>query len=93
MAFRVDVFHRTVRRNDAPIQFVVRSLAGCVLDDFNSPGPIVWMNPLEQCFEGRHPLCRIEAEYAEVFLRPVDDLSGGDVECPTACVAQPLCFS
>jgi len=73
------------------------SLIGVLTDGFfqvfDQPASILRMNALKKCLKLRYTGSRIESVQAVDFLRTVGDLSGGDIPCPTPCVAQALRFS
>ena len=63
MTYGMDVFHRSVWQNDSAIQFVVRSLADCSLEDFGGHQPIDGAivqrdghGPLCELAERHHPI-------------------------------------
>src|SRR5258706_13834221 len=49
------------------------------------------MNPLKEIFESGQTILWIETQNTVAFLRPVPDILVW-TPCPTACLAQPLCF-
>ena len=92
VTYFVDMPDRAVGKYYPVFQFVVRPFTERALKEFCGLGSILRMNALEKGLDRRNTRCRIEAQQAIGFVGPVRDLSRGAVVCPTARMAQPLCF-
>ena len=64
----MDVSNRSIGQHDSELDVVASSFAHCVLDVFDNPAAILWMDPLQYCFAVWKALLRIEAPNSEIFL-------------------------
>src|SRR5260370_311330 len=92
MAYHVDVSDLAAGMNDPVIQLELRLLAPCCLGYFPELGLIFRMDALKKCFESRFFTMRVKTQQSVAFFGPVLELAGGGEKCPTARVAQSLCF-
>src|SRR5260370_9187572 len=60
MTYSVQVFRRTVWKNDSEMRLEILSRAVCFLADFNDPRSIFWMNALYSFLELSNPPSRSE---------------------------------
>src|SRR6266851_5699577 len=91
-AHRVDVPDLAAGMNDSVIELEPRFVTRCSLGRFPKFGLIIRMDALKESFESRLSTVRVKTQYAVAFLGPESDLSRSRGPCPTACVAEPLCF-
>ena len=90
MAYGMDVFEGTVRKNNPEIHLIIRPFAESLLHGLDRPFPVVRMDAPRPVFRSRHPRRGIEAEQAVVFLGRIDETSARDVVCETTGVTDPL---
>jgi hypothetical protein len=93
MTYPVNVLDGPVRKNGSESHLVICFLTDGSFQVFDQPASILRIDALQKCFKWRYTLFGIEAVQPIGLLRPVGDLSGGDVPRPTARAAQPLRFS
>src|SRR5229473_6706547 len=86
----MDVSNCSIGQPDSELDGVVSPLAHCVLDAFDHPAAILWMDPLQHRFAVRKALLRIEAPNSEIFLRPIQRRCR--VEGPAPRMREPLRF-
>src|SRR5882672_5474337 len=84
------MFDLPLGEHNFELDVVIYFFTHCLLDIFDHPVSILWMDSLQHCFAVRKTLLRIEAPNSEIFLRPIDRLV--TIERPTAGMAQPLRF-
>ncbi len=92
MAYNVNVSDPFVRINDSIVHFEIRLVADGFLEPFPAVGLIVRVKPLKKCLELGWRPSGVKAQNSVALLRPVPDLTGPRVPCPTAGLAQPLRF-
>src|SRR5208283_4186172 len=92
VAHDVDVPDSSLGMEDTVVHFEACPLADCLLGLLTERDLVVRINPLQKCFVWRQRFTRFETEYPAALLGPVSNLLGRRVPCPTAGLAQPLCF-
>src|SRR5258706_12380061 len=92
MTYSENVLEGAVRKNGSENHLVIRPFTECSFQVVDEPASILRMNALQKGFKWRYTPFRIEAVQSIGLPRPVGGLSGGDVQRPTARVAQPLRF-
>src|SRR5258705_12256263 len=88
----VDISHHSVWTEDSKFELVITFLSNCFIKRMLKYGPVVAVDPLKKQRISRLHLFRIEAKDAKMFLGP-EQISGGDIPGPTACVADSLPLS
>ena len=92
MADGVNVPDPFFRMNNPVVPFEIRFVA----DDFLGFCParrlIVRMKSLKEFLESRWRASGIEPQHAVAHLRPVSDITGRGIPCPTASLAESLRF-
>src|ERR1700690_1748919 len=80
------------RMNDPVVHFEIRFVADGFLGPFHGCRLIVRMNSMKEFFESRQRASGIETQYAVAHRRPVPDIAGRGVPCPTASLTESLRF-
>jgi hypothetical protein len=64
----MDVSNYSIWEHDSELEGIVSSAAHCVLDVFDDPAAILWVDSLHYGCPVRKALLRIEAPNSEIFL-------------------------
>src|SRR5882724_3019289 len=92
MAHSVNPLENSLRKNNAELYVVIRSLTNCSLDYPFPSASILWMYPLQSLLPRWDPLFRIKSINAIPFIRQMQHLSSCYLPGPTAQVRKPLRF-
>src|ERR1700693_3221930 len=76
------------RMNDPVVQFEIRFVADGFLEPFLGRRLIVRMKVTKEVFESRQWASGIESQHAVAHLRPVPDITGRGVPCPTPSLTE-----
>src|SRR5262245_19970635 len=68
MAYSEEVFYLAALKNGSEIHLKLRPFTDCSFEDFEGSGSILRMNALNNCFEWRYALFRIDAVHTVEFL-------------------------